>query len=332
MRTSDLSIAKKIGLAFGILIIGAALMGLFVRSSLGEIDAARDNINRHTHIAAQSTETRFIVSRMEAALRAFMITQNERYTKAIASRDATLADKFATMKATYPELSGDVDAIAAALAGWKATVVEPIVRLASNEATTTDALTLFTSETADKSIEALENAIDKITTAENASIESGWNGSAAAADDVRMALMVGIGVLVLLSIGLGWVLTRGIAGPVRALTSVMLKLAGGDKAVLVAGADRKDELGAMAGAVETFKQAAIRQDRLEAEAKAVREAQVAERERQMAAEQAKAEELKGFVHDIEAGFERLAEGDLTVRMERPVAEEFEPIRAQFNQS
>ncbi|MCQ8783647.1 methyl-accepting chemotaxis protein [Mangrovibrevibacter kandeliae] len=126
--------------------------------------------------------------------------------------------------------------------------------------------------------------------------------------------------------------SRGITGPLDQLRRQMEQLAANRLDTVVTGAERSDEVGAMAKTVETFKQAAIKQTQLEAEAKAAREAQAAERERQQAGDRRKAEELKGFVADIGEGFASLAEGDLTVRMERPVAAEFEPIRAQFNQS
>ena len=62
-----------------------------------------------------------------------------------------------------------------------------------------------------------------------------------------------------------FVIVRSITGPVGALTGVMHKLADGDKTVDVFGRDRKDEIGAMAQAVEVFKQNAIEMERMEAE-------------------------------------------------------------------
>ena len=60
-------------------------------------------------------------------------------------------------------------------------------------------------------------------------------------------------------------IVRSITGPVDALTGVMHKLSEGDKTVEVFGADRKDEIGAMAQAVEVFKENAIEMERMEAE-------------------------------------------------------------------
>ncbi|WP_244487667.1 methyl-accepting chemotaxis protein, partial [Aureimonas sp. Leaf460] len=65
---------------------------------------------------------------------------------------------------------------------------------------------------------------------------------------------------------------------------------------------------------------------------AAQSAQAEQRERQSAIDGAKAEDLKAFVHQVEGGFDRLSAGDLTTRMTRAVAPEFEPIRAKFNGS
>nr|WP_321524230.1 HAMP domain-containing methyl-accepting chemotaxis protein [uncultured Cohaesibacter sp.] len=60
-------------------------------------------------------------------------------------------------------------------------------------------------------------------------------------------------------------IARGITKPVLALTSIMGRLAHNDLAVQVTGTERGDELGAMASAVEVFKQNALRARALEAE-------------------------------------------------------------------
>jgi methyl-accepting chemotaxis protein len=62
-----------------------------------------------------------------------------------------------------------------------------------------------------------------------------------------------------------WALGRGIAKPIVRMTELMARLASGDKGVQVTGTDRRDEIGAMAQAVEVFKRNAIEADRLAAE-------------------------------------------------------------------
>ncbi|MBB3936574.1 methyl-accepting chemotaxis protein [Aureimonas phyllosphaerae] len=138
--------------------------------------------------------------------------------------------------------------------------------------------------------------------------------------------------LLLGMVGAGLMASRGITDPLSRLRGQMDRLAAGDLDVTVSGAERGDEVGAMARTVEVFKQAGLEKLRLSAEADAGRRAQAEQRDRQSAIDSAKAEDLRAFVHHVEAGFARLSRGDLTVRMDQPVAAEFEPIRTQFNQS
>ena len=71
---------------------------------------------------------------------------------------------------------------------------------------------------------------------------------------------------VILSVALGWLLTRAIADPVAAMTTAMDRLAAGDNAIAIPAVGRRDEVGRMAGAVQSFKDAAVAKLGLEAEA------------------------------------------------------------------
>ena len=143
-----------------------------------------------------------------------------------------------------------------------------------------------------------------------------------------------VSLVLLLGGGLGaiFVASKTIARPIGQLTSRMERLAEGDLDAPIVGVERRDEIGAMARALEVFRGAAIEKIRLATEADEARRAQASSRERQAAIDSAKAEDLRAFVVQVEGGFTRLAAGDLTARMSQPVAPEFEPIRAQFNQA
>jgi methyl-accepting chemotaxis protein len=84
-----------------------------------------------------------------------------------------------------------------------------------------------------------------------------------------------VGAALVIGILLAWSLGRAVSNPIKAMTGLMQRLAEGDKTVAVTGLDRRDEIGAMAKAVQVFKDDAIEKDRLEAE----RQAAEAERRR-----------------------------------------------------
>ncbi|HEY0523883.1 MAG TPA: methyl-accepting chemotaxis protein, partial [Stellaceae bacterium] len=77
--------------------------------------------------------------------------------------------------------------------------------------------------------------------------------------------------LALLAVGLAmagcslWIVGRRVVTPITAMTAAMMRLAGGDKTVAITGLDRTDEVGAMAKAIQVFKDNAIEMERLEAE-------------------------------------------------------------------
>ena len=97
------------------------------------------------------------------------------------------------------------------------------------------------------------------------------------------AMAIGIGTMLLL-IATSIFSFFTIARPMRALSTSMEELAGGNFAVVLPGLGRKDELGAVAGAVEKFKVVSEQKARDEAEAKIKQD--------QIAAQQRKAEMVR----------------------------------------
>jgi methyl-accepting chemotaxis protein len=79
------------------------------------------------------------------------------------------------------------------------------------------------------------------------------------------------GAAVLLGLLIAFFIARGIIGPLAGLTFGMKELAGGNFSVVLPGLERKDEVGDMAQAVETFKVKAEEKARDEAEAKIVQD-------------------------------------------------------------
>jgi methyl-accepting chemotaxis protein len=121
-----------------------------------------------------------------------------------------------------------------------------------------------------------------------ASIGQNFTKTTAETDDritstITMQEMVA-GVAVLVGLLIAFLIARGIIGPLSGLTSGMRELAGGNFGVVLPGLDRKDEVGDMARAVETFKVKAAEKARDEAEARIKQD--------QIAAQQRKADMIK----------------------------------------
>ncbi|WP_341486929.1 HAMP domain-containing methyl-accepting chemotaxis protein [Pararhizobium sp. A13] len=126
--------------------------------------------------------------------------------------------------------------------------------------------------------------------------------------------------------------TAGIANPIQRITGAMRILASGDTAAEIPFAGRNDEIGAMAAAVNVFREAAIANSRLEGEAHATRQRQEAERAAVQKRTDMEAEQLRFASDNLGAGLKRLAAGDLAFQLNEAFAPDFEPLRHDFNQS
>jgi len=106
------------------------------------------------------------------------------------------------------------------------------------------------------------------------------------------------GMAVLLGLAIAFLIARGIIGPLSGLTAGMKELAGGNFGVILPGLDRKDEVGDMAQAVESFKVKAEEKARDEAETK-IKQDEVLGRQRKA--------EMARMADDFESAVGRIVE-------------------------
>ncbi|WP_105384334.1 methyl-accepting chemotaxis protein [Neorhizobium alkalisoli] len=141
-----------------------------------------------------------------------------------------------------------------------------------------------------------------------------------------------VGGLVLMTIVSGWALRAYVAAPIRSLGSVMGRLAEGDLSAVVAGEDRKDEVGSMARAVQVFKDNALKAKELEGEAETQRNQTEAERRRSAELERIRAEAMTQATNGLAEGLKHLSAGNLSFQLSQPFAADFETLRADFNRA
>ena len=142
---------------------------------------------------------------------------------------------------------------------------------------------------------------------------------------------VTIAVLLLIVVAASVFAIMGIAQPVQKITDAMRRLADGDTASAVPFAGRADEIGSMAAAVEIFREAAIENGRMAAEAEESRRSN--EEQRVLLQRRAEEEARRKLIEATSAlavGMKALAAGDLTYQINEPVSEDFEALRDDFN--
>jgi methyl-accepting chemotaxis protein len=122
------------------------------------------------------------------------------------------------------------------------------IMVGSKTELTADQWTPQTAQRMGTAVAVAERALDEAT--DYAAAQYGAAGRALA---VQLAMLT---FAVLLTVGAMIAVTRRVIGPLHNIRDAMLKVAGGDLSVDSGYLDRQDEIGALAGALETFKRQA----------------------------------------------------------------------------
>ncbi len=155
----------------------------------------------------------------------------------------------------------------------------------------------------------------------------------AASDASRQSILWISIILALIAMGtllVGWLIVRGIAAPIGQMTDAMRRLAQQDMGVHIPGIGRRDEVGAMAAAVQVFKENG--QERLKLEAEAAQfQKELDQKLRDMETTfEAAASEQKIVVDNLAVALSAVAKGDLTARLTQQVAAAYAALKSDFN--
>ena len=118
-----------------------------------------------------------------------------------------------------------------------------------------------------RQLDGLERTLEEKRTTTVAELRE--EGRAAERETLLVALLVS-----LISVVAAWLISRAIARPLLGMTGAMQRLAAGEREIEVPALGRRDEVGAMAEAMQVFKEALIRSDALSAEQERLRAAQL----------------------------------------------------------
>ena len=149
------------------------------------------------------------------------------------------------------------------------------------------------------------------------------------ATQVSFLIQAAVAVLVALLTSVGvYVIGRGIVRPINAITGTMTRLAAGDRDVNLPEDGNATEITAMLKALHVFRDAQSERDRMQ---QAATDAELSAREATGRASEAAATAAREtLIETIEPAFGRLSAGDLTVRIETRLGNDFDRIIDHFN--
>ncbi|MFN4297582.1 MAG: methyl-accepting chemotaxis protein [Brevundimonas sp.] len=334
MKLNNIKIGHKLALAFAAVVAVIAVMGVTVFLNVVELEKAQEARGIANQNLRFTTEAQFYLGRQENSYRGYLLSGDPYYIERLdAHRDNFLAklNEVETRSAAYPEVLELLTQAEAARSAWEVNVVQVGQALRADPATAAQAIAMVGRDgVADTYIDPVEEALDALIAIETTQLAAAQARQAQAASMAQTVLIAGVVLAALIAGALGLLMTRSIANPVVSMTSVMRKLAGGDKTVEILGAGRKDEIGDMSAAVLAFKDAAIANDRLEGEAADQRRMTEAERARAEAERAEAARQQAAVVDALAEGLEQLSKGNLTYRLTQTFPEEYLKLQSDFN--
>ncbi len=328
MFLNSLKIAGKINLAFVALIAGFIASSSVTYLSIQTMAAAGAQSESALTLAGQADALLTDVLEQTNALRGYVIKGEPKFL-ATYQESAVAFDKTLDAMRAGASQADDVarfTAIHDAMAKWRGEIGDRVVSLMASPDGRPEAANL----SGVKSLTAIRRAQSQIRAAAVASAVK------SRADDTRAtrvglaAILIGGLASVLIAGAMGLLLAMTIGRPVAQMTALMRRLVQGDHSVDIPSAHRADEVGDMAQALLSFKDAAIRKLELEADAVAARTAAEVERDRSEAAARAAAEELGKVVGAVAAGLSRLARGDLSFQLTQVFSEQYRALKEDFN--
>jgi methyl-accepting chemotaxis protein len=318
MVLANLKVSRKLALGLACVLVVFAVTGTAFFFTLLSIDRANSGV-----AAAVSLDKDVV-----RAVSAVYDEQQARSDKAGAAAVQAAAQRFADQMSaarriieTNPEhaaVAVDLQAMETTAAAWRQQAASQDAEPASDPARATAAFEAFRAA-AKSAQEKVDSWLNKVRDERDAALSF-----------ARTTQLIGSLLAIGMALLSGWWMSRLIARPLGHITNAMNGLAAGKHDIEVPALNRTDEIGLMAQAVQTFKQAAIEKQRLEQEAEAGRVAAEEQRRKAEAESQFYVEAHNTFMRDFSAALERLSKGDLTYRLNTPFTEDYEKIRHDFN--
>jgi methyl-accepting chemotaxis protein len=155
---------------------------------------------------------------------------------------------------------------------WRRDVAEKEIALMGKAETREDARAMEAKGLGKASMDSIRKQIADIEGAERTLFDIRSKDQQAAFSKGYLMAIDGTLVSVLIAVVAWLLLGRSIGAPIIAMTAAMGQLAAGNRGIEIPGVGRRDEVGAMAEAVDIFKRNAVEADRLAAVQQAEEEA------------------------------------------------------------
>ncbi|MGV3551152.1 methyl-accepting chemotaxis protein [Rhizobium sp.] len=330
---ANLRTMTKLVVAFAtILAVGLMVNIISLTSSHTQTDANESSGLSYRVLGAMDDLMAGLLNQ-ETGLRGYLLTADEKFLEPQKAGEAQYQAALALGKeltADNPTQQKRLADLEAAVKDWHENAMAKEIAYMQDPATASKALDMVRQGVGKKYMSVVRDVVKQIADAEAAMLAERAAASAAAADQTFWSIVIGLAATVAIIVISLAMLSATLIRPIQAITAAMRRLAEGDDQSAVPFGGRSDEIGAMAGAVEVFRQASLTNKRLEQEAIANRSQAERSREAEQGRIAREAEQLRIATSSLGENLKRLADGDLTCRISTQFAPEYEGLRSDFN--
>ncbi len=329
---ANLTVARKVLLAFAILVIASLVSSGVLLKNVLEMKFTAVETTDTVEKVDSIVRARQAFDRQLSSLRGYTIHPTEQQLEIYRTADGQFLEAMKFLDANIRSTGSRayLAQMRQAHEEFDRDGAQPQIAFAGNPETHAKAVELVKSGLVGQKVAAFQKAADGIEREQRGHLARRDALQRQTQDMSIVVLAISCILMVLISMAMGLLLVRGIGRPVVAMTGAMNKLAAGDNTVEIPAVGRKDEVGMMAAAVQSFKEAAIEKLRLEGMT-AEQHKQAEEERRRNEAARAEAAKQLGFVVDsLAGGLDRVSHGDLTVRLDQPFPTEYVKLQQDFN--
>ncbi len=325
MSFSNFKISRKITVAFSVVVCVVLIMCGIVFVAMKSTETAAFALDRSNLTMDAADAALAALVEQQNAVRGFVGTGDEKFVQTYAARTTDFNTATEAL-AKDPIAGAHVDDLKAAATQVWSEEQEQIAKRRDPAGAAEAMASLQTHGRLTRVRAVMKQIVDGM----RAEVDARTSDEGKAFKLASVTLLVGA----LLSAGLaglmGWLMTRAIAGPVTGMTRAMNRLAEGDLSVEVPAIGRRDEIGAMATAVQVFKDNGVALRQADAETRRLETQAAEERRTADEARAALAAEQAFVVESVANGLARLSDGDLTFRLTEAFPGDYRKLQDDFN--
>ena len=334
MRLFDnMVIRNKLILAFAVVLLGSIALAAFSLTRVQRLAASTENVLDAVSATSQLSDMRHDAADMRALAGADVLSDDQAQQNGfVATEDADRRQFLARWAEYGPQMDPGAETLDGTRLKAAFDQISRLTGLVTRDVVnghTFAANELVIHNLPAVSVDFVRAMTDDINY-QNTEAEGLRAGAAQIERMSFIAIISALGVMVLLILGIVLIMVSAVARPVADMTGVMRRIARQETDVAVVGVGRRDEIGAMAAAVQVFKENAIERLQLEADAAASRSTLDRRLRETEQAFEASGHDQQAAVQGITASLAKLAAGDLTVRFTAEVAASYQALKRDFN--